>query len=65
MPATIEGLPNEDFHNMDRFIALVEGHEHSFIDGLLEALSEDEEMSSMMFAILPRLRRMTSWRGWR
>ena len=51
VPATIESLPNEDFHNMDHFIGLLEDHAHSFIEGLLEALSEDEEMSSMMFAI--------------
>ena len=31
---------SEDFHNMDRFIALLEGHEHGFIERLLQALSE-------------------------
>ena len=34
---------------MDRFIALLEGQEHSFVERLLEALGE--EMFSMMFGI--------------
>lgn len=39
----------DDFHNMDRLIALLEGHGHSFVERLLEALSD--EMSSVMFGL--------------
>ena len=40
---------SEDFHNMDRFLALLEGEPHGFVDRLLEALDDAE--TSLMFAI--------------